>query len=200
MTGHNCQNCGDWLGTRMTRARMVVCDSCGSTSIIDDDVVRLAGTAGVMQDAPSLLAIGTPVRLSGLTLTPVGHARFDYGRGWWDEFCCLTADGEGWWLSADEGDYALERPLDHRDWPDLPRPTLGATVRIGGLDYRVTEAETATCLAVRGEFPEVLDVGETHDYFDLSGPDDEIATLETWSGGRAWTIGRWYDPWEVRAA
>ena len=62
------------------------------------------------------------------------------------------------------------------------------------------EAETATCQAVRGEFPEELEIGETHLYFDLSGTDGGIATFETWDGGEAWTIGRWIDPWDVQSA
>ena len=63
--------------------------------------------------------------------------------------------------------------------------------------FMVTEAENATCLAVRGELPEELAVGETHLYFDLAAKGGQLATYEVWDGGRDWTIGHWSDPWDV---
>ncbi len=179
---------------------MFTCTHCGTTNVLRDEVWELAGTGGVMQDAPSLVRIGEQVEVEGLTLMPVGHARFGYGRGWWDEFWCLDGEGEGHWLSADEGDYALERPLAPGDWPSGFRPSLGATVTIRGETFRVTEAETAVCLAVRGEFPEELEIDEAHLYFDLAGPGGQIATFERWEDGEAWTFGVWLDPWDLRAA
>jgi hypothetical protein len=176
---------------------MVTCAHCGSTSVLRDEVFRLAGEGGVIRDAPSLIRLDEEVQVQGQRLMPVGLAQFDYGRGWWDEFWCLDADAAGYWLSADEGDYALEQALPRADWPKRFRPKLGAEVEIGGTAFRVTEAETATCVAVRGAFPEVLEVGESHLYFDLTGPDGEIATHERWDGGEGWSIGRWIDPWEV---
>ncbi len=152
-----------------------------------------------MQDAPTLIRLGEHVQVRHETLLPVGHAQFDYGRGWWDEYWCLDENGEGCWLSADEGDYAVERVLPQSRWPKGFRPALGNVAQLNGQDYRVTEAETAACLAVRGEFPEVIAIGEKHLYFDLSGPDGALATYEKWDDGEGWTIGAWVDPWDVHA-
>ena len=135
--------------------------------------------------------------VSQVHLMPVGHARFSYGRGHWDEFWCLDGSTEGLWLSADEGDYALERNLRQSAWPVGFRATISTVTEILGDTFTVTEAETAECLAVRGEFPEELEVGEAHLYFDLTGPDGRMATYERWDGGEAWSIGEWVDPWEV---
>ena len=179
---------------------MITCPQCGSSSVLKDEAFHLAGKGGVMREASSLIRLGEHVVAGSETLLPVGHAQFGYGRGWWDEFWCLDEHGEGCWLSADEGEYAVERPLNKAEWPKGFRPRLGTHVRLLGLDYVVGEAETATCQAVRGEFPEELEIGETHLYFDLSGTDGGIATFETWDGGEAWTIGRWIDPWDVQSA
>ena len=145
-----------------------------------------------------MVEIGVQIEVSGQLYLPVGQAQFDYGRGWWDEFWCIDAQGKGYWLSVDEGDYALERTLPRSAWPKEFRPALGATTEINGIAFRVTEAETATCSAVRGEFPEALAVGEAHLYFDLTGLDGEVATCERWDGGEAWSIGSWIDAWDVR--
>lgn len=179
---------------------MIVCDSCGTTSVLEDEAFRLAGSGGVVQEAPSLVHLGQEVSVAGTRFMPVGYAQFSYGRGWWDEFWCLDDNGDGSWLSADEGDYALEVPLSAKQAPKGFRPKLGAAVEILGESYVVTEAETATCTAVRGEFPEVLEVGEAHLYFDLSARSGAMATFERWDGGEAWTIGRWIDPWDVKPA
>lgn len=180
---------------------MIACTSCGSTSVLKDEAFHLAGSGGVMQDAPSLVALGAELRAGPLHVMPVGHARFDYGRGWWDEYWCMEfGSGRGCWLSVDEGDYALEWPLDEAQWPRARNLSLGQGVTVGDRKYTVTEAENAKCIAVRGEFPEELTVGETHLYYDLSSPGAGLATYEVWNGGRGWTSGFWIDPWLVRAA
>ncbi len=197
----NCGNCGAELPARLATARMVTCDHCGTTSVLRDTAFEVAGTGGEMLDAPSLVRLGEHVNVGGLHLLPVGHARFSYGRGWWDEYWCVDGTGkDGLWLSADEGDYALERNLPREHWPRNPRLTIGAKVHLRGDLFTVTEAETAECMAVRGEFPEELDVGESHLYFDLTGPDGRMATCERWDGGEGWSMGEWVDPWEVTAA
>lgn len=180
---------------------MIACLNCGSTSVLRDEAFRLAGSGGVMQNAKSLVSLGQTLRVRGLHLTPMGHARFSYGRGWWDEYWCPEGAGDtGYWLSVDEGDYAAERLLPETEWPRARNLTLGQTVTVAGVEFTVTEAENATCLAVRGEFPEELEVGETHLYYDLTGPGGQMATYEVWDGGRGWTRGSWIDPWDVRAA
>ena len=197
----HCENCGAALPRRFAHSRMIACLNCGSTSVLKDEAFRLAGSGGVMQDAPSLVTLGVEIRAGAHHVTPVGHARFDYGRGWWDEYWCLQGRGDstGCWLSVDEGDYALEWPVAEDRWPRARNLSLGQGVTLGDRKFTVTEAENAKCIAVRGEFPEELAVGETHLYYDLSAPGAALATYEVWDGGRGWTSGFWIDPWDVGA-
>lgn len=197
----HCGNCGAELPLRFRHTRMVACTHCGSTSVLKDHAFELAGSGGVMQDAPSLVELDAEMLVGTRRLIPVGHARFDYGRGWWDEYWCIGSGSlGGCWLSVDEGDYAVEWPVPESRWPEARSLSLGRSIEMDARHYIVTEAESATCVAVRGAFPEVLDVGETHLYYDLSSHDGGLATYELWDGGRAWTAGRWVDPWDVRAA
>ncbi|MDA8584955.1 DUF4178 domain-containing protein [Rhodobacteraceae bacterium] len=192
-----CGSCGAELPGRFAQARMITCESCGTSSVLRDQAFETAGSGGEMLDAPSLIRLGQSIVVRSLDLMPVGHARFSYGRGWWDEFWCIDGYGEGHWLSADEGDYALERDLSRDHWPKSFRPRLGAETEILGQSFTISEAETASSIAVRGEFPEELEVGEAHLYFDLSGENSAMATYEKWDGGEAWSIGQWVDPWDV---
>lgn len=191
------------------------CGSCGSTIVLDGGAWRTAGRRGEMLDAPSLFALGRPVEIDGRTLLPLGHARFSYGRGWWDEFWCDDGRNEMVWVSVDEGDIAIETWFDGAKMltavegggaPTFGRkgPVLGDEARYDGDVFRAVEVDEAECLAVRGEFPEELKVGERHHYAVFSGPMDGMLTAETWFEDARWrtewTAGVWLDPWSVRLA
>lgn len=200
MTQLNCATCGAALPDRFKTARMISCDYCGTTNAVMTDGLRALGSAGDMDDTPSLFQLDQLVDVAGRLLLPVGHARFDYGRGWWDEYWCLEGDA-GLWLSVDEGDIVVETPLPVTLWPVDEPKRLGQMIAIPreGPVYTVTEIEAASCTAVRGAFPEVLDLGEPHRYVDLTGPNGWAATYEEWDSGAAWFTGQWVDPWKVRA-
>jgi len=157
-------------------------------------VFRLAGEQGVFHVGPSLIEIGRDIRISATTLTPVGHCQFDYGRGVWDEYWCIDHSGNGAWLSVDEGDYALERPADSPNG----QFSIGDEHQMGDYIYRAVEIDSAQCTAFRGELPEVLELGERHDYVVFAGNSNRMATLERWPNGHSWTRGRWYSAWDIK--
>jgi len=178
---------------------MVACDYCESTVLLDDEGLRKAGEAGTMAEEPSLIALGQDFTYDGMTLMPVGHARFAYKNGWWDEFWCLDGKGSGAWVSVDEGDIAIELPMKLNEKFSLWDLKLGNTVTVDGERFRITETETATCEALRGEFPEELERGEEYRYWHLSGPKARLLTLELSDGEFFATEGYWIDPYLLRA-
>ncbi|MEM9962657.1 MAG: DUF4178 domain-containing protein [Pseudomonadota bacterium] len=195
----NCPNCGNALDWTLSITLMRDCPFCESTVVLDGEALRLAGERGAMLDAPSLLRIGEPTHLSGNNWTPVGHARFSYGPGWWDEYWCSDGAGEFRWISVDEGDIAIEEPVDI----DIDIGThlrRGDRIMVRRQSFTATEEEEATCIAVRGELPELLQIGETHRYVDFTGEHGGILTFEAWEGEHAWFAGRWISPWEVAGA
>ncbi|MCK0165978.1 DUF4178 domain-containing protein [Jannaschia sp. S6380] len=204
MTDRSCPNCGAALPAILAHARMVNCAFCGSSIVLDDATLRLAGRAGEMLDAPELIELARPVRLPQGVFTARGHVRYDYGRGHWDEYHG-DLDGDLVWVSVDEGDVVLQRPL--ADPPQGARTLfrLGATLRVMGLDYTCTEVATARAAAFRGQLPEAIVVGEAHLYANFAGPRGAILSGEAWTlpGGEeaiAWFHGHWIDPFAVRPA
>jgi len=191
-----CPNCGDAVPDQIALVAMVTCPSCGTTLYVDGARLRDAGAAGVLHDSPQLFGIGHTVRLDRVPFTVHGQARFSYGRGWWDEFWGLDHNGNGLWVSVDEGDIVLQTPLDDR-------PPIGQTSRVGqrftyaGEGFRVVETGSADCTAVLGAFGERLLVGESYGYLNASGESGALLSGEFQGGQSAWFLGAWIDPFDV---
>lgn len=194
----NCLNCGNQISTQMKLVRMLTCDGCGTTLYVQDKALLDAGHAGEMHDGPMLFGLGDHVRFSKTHVDILGHARFSYGRGWWDEFWGMDGRGNSLWISVDEGDIVIQRPLDPKDAPRIARNApLGSTAEFQGLALRLSERDRATCVAVRGSFYEVLYIGDSYDFVNLQGPDGLLVSGEFWEGGESWFTGEWSDPFEV---
>lgn len=158
----------------------------------------MAGEAGVMHDAPLLFGLGDRVCCAAGVFDVLGHARFSYGRGWWDEFWALDEGGHPVWLSIDEGDIAVQRVIPEGRAPAITKaPILGRTFSYDGMNFRVTEFDEATCLAIRGEFDEALIVGETYTFVNALSVEGVLLSGEFWRGGHSWFTGEWIDPFEV---
>jgi len=200
MTGSapTCPNCGYGFEGLRKSTRMHDCPSCGTTLFRETDALAPIGDHGDMHDVAMLLGLGDTVALGQRRYDIIGHARFDYGRGWWDEMWAVSGD-DGAWISIDEGDVVIQRAI-----PDdlVPRwtepPVLGATFTFDGDDYRVTEQDAATCIAIRGEFPELMQVGDKHQFCNATGPGGSLLSGEFWDGGRTWFVGDWLDPFEIK--
>mgnify|MGYP000093892927 CR=1 FL=1 len=195
----NCPNCGSDLDSRFAAAKMTTCTSCSTTLFLESGHLRHAGSSGEMHDAPVLFQIGQTTRAGDETYEILGHARFSYGAGWWDEFFAITDNAENVWISVDEGDVIVQCRIPKDAAPITPMPpALGTNVRYRGDDYRVTETETATCIALRGEFPEVLEIGTTYTYVNCQGDGDILLSGEFSSGAPDWYAGVWLDQYTLK--
>ncbi len=177
---------------------MLTCPSCGTTLYVDGAQLHDAGNAGQMHDGPALFGVGDAVRLGKALIQITGHARFSYGRGWWDEYWGFDEDQRGCWVSVDEGDVVLQYPITKDFWPRVARTArVGTPFRYRDDDWQVTEADAAECVALRGSFGEQLEVGETYTFLNASGPGGELLSGEFWEGGQSWYVGYWFDPFDV---
>lgn len=197
----NCPQCGGELPLAFRFTKLIVCEQCDSTIFLEDDGVRLAGTQSTLADLPSLIQLKTPFSYDNTSYLPVGHIRYSYDHGFWDEWWLLDNSGEGKWMSVDEGDFAFEVP--HKLQGSIPRLNqlhLDQTLGIMGKDWKVTELGRATCEGFRGELPEVIEIGEQFDYVHLSAKDAALMTLEYISPHQINAyLGKWVDPFEIKA-
>lgn len=181
---------------------MQTCGSCGTTLLSGAEHVEAAGEAGVMMDAPLPFQLGERVRIAKANWDVQGHVRYNYGRGWWDEFWLTSSKGRSCWLSVDEGDLVQQRKLPQSKWPSLTRPpALGATIAIVDqwqINYDVTEVGSGTCIAFRGAFPEVIGLGDHFTYINAIGDGGGLLSGEFWETEQAWFTGSYIDPFTIK--
>lgn len=189
----NCPQCGDRLPLTFLHSKLVVCASCHSTIFLEDDAVRLAGKQSVLAEIPSLIQIQQPFSYQSHTYFPVGHVRYQYDSGFWDEWWVFDEGGEGVWVSVDEGDFAFEKPVKAPANITFEKLTIDTKIN----NWRVTERGTAVCDSFEGELPEIIKSGDQFDYVHLSKPDGQLLTLEFSDNSVKAYKGKWVDPFEI---
>lgn len=195
----SCPNCGYGFDNLRPSTRMFDCPSCDTTLFRDGVALQPLGNHGEMHDYPMLFALGDTITAEGIRFEVVGHARYDYGRGTWDEMWVENDRGQGAWVSIDEGDVAIQFPYAGNAGPRRSDPpSVGERFSYSGTDFTVTEADTARVLAVRGQFPEAIRVGDEHYFINASGPSGQMLSGEFWEGGHQWHDGTWLDPFTLK--
>lgn len=198
MSEMNCPNCGSRISPAIKSVKMITCESCATTLLLEDAGLRLAGSQGVLHEVPMICQLGDELKIGKGRYQVLGHARFSYGRGTWDEFWAIDGSGNPVWISVDEGDLILQRELPEKDWPKY-RGTLrlGRTLRYKTEGFRVDEEGTGTCVGLKGSFGHPLTVGESYRFLNLQGENGTVLSAESVGKDYEWFIGSWIDPFEV---
>jgi len=198
-TSVTCPNCGYGFDNLRPSTRMFDCPSCDTTLFRDGVALQPLGDHGEMHEYPMLFGLGDTITAEGVRFTVVGHARYDYGRGTWDEMWVENDRGQGAWVSIDEGDVAIQHPYEGNAGPRRSDPpSVAESFTYSGTDFTVTEADHARVVAVRGQFPEAIRVGDAHYFINASGPSGQLLSGEFWEGGHQWHDGTWLDPFTLR--
>ena len=195
----NCPSCGSEVPHHLRYAILVTCPSCQAALFLEDGAVNNAGERSALAQGPSIFQLGQPFKHNAITYVPHGRVRFDYGNGYWDEWWVESDQGEASWVSVDEGDIALQRPLTlNSAAPAYDALHVGGTLTVGKQALTVTERNEAVCIGFEGELPEVISAGEPHRYVHLSGPRGLLLTIEYSDDEAAVFEGHWIDPYEVK--
>lgn len=199
-TPASCPNCGYGFEGLRKSTRMFDCPSCETTLFCKADALEPIGLHGVMHDTPMLIGIGDTLEALGSRWTVLGHVRYDYGRGVWDEFWAETSDGAGAWISIDEGDVVIQMPVARNAIRAGLAQDLRVGVQVRALDeiFTVTEMASAKAVAFRGQLPERIELGETHRFVNATGDHGRLLSGEVWDGGEGWSVGDWLDPFTLQ--
>ena len=193
-----CPNCGAPLATKFRFTKLITCEYCDSSVLLDGAAAKVAGKQGVMADYPSLLQLQQNFRHESWTFQPVGRARFEYEHGFWDEWWVVSGD-DGKWVSVDEGDFAIQQSVELEQTPDVADLELGQHIQLLDQQLYVTERGHAVCIGMQGELPELISIGDEYDYLHLSGTEARLYTLEIKQDQISCYEGFWLDPFEIKA-
>ena len=192
---YNCPQCGDLLSVYFTYSKLVKCKSCGSSIFLEDDAVKLIGQSAVLSPEPSLIELHRPFKLQDKRFTPLGKIRYNYGRGFWEEWFLKDDHNQEFWLSIDEGDFVLEEKIKF-SLPFKKNHTFKVGQRFN--DYQVSEIGKGVCEGFEGELPEAIKLNESHSYVHLSRGHGELLTLELFDNETMTFKGQWIDPLEIK--
>ncbi|REK20133.1 MAG: DUF4178 domain-containing protein [Planctomycetota bacterium] len=180
----NCPSCGGDVGVTSPASRVASCPYCNSTLIVNADAVRALGKMALLAETPSCLAVGWPATCQDREILVLGRLQYRYDAGLWDEWWVQYADdGSFAWISQDEAEYTLERPLKQGlAVPDFDSVQPGDVVEFGGRKLLVEEKNEAEMVGLQGEIPLDAGPGKPMRYLDLS--DKQVhATIEYFNDG-----------------
>lgn len=192
---YNCPQCGDRLSLFFKYSKLIKCPSCNSSIFLEDESVKLIGESSVLSSEPSLIQLHQRFKLQGKTFTPLGKIRYDYGRGFWEEWFVKDERNKAFWLSVDEGDFVLEEKIK------LTFPVKNfAQFKLGKRykEYLVTEKGHGICVGFEGELPKQITINETHQYVHLSTGYNNLVTVEFNKQNMQTFKGKWIDPLEIK--
>ncbi len=182
-----CPNCGGDHTLVNPGITMLICEYCKTVVYWDDETVLKQGAQSILPEADTRLFMHATGTLSGRGFEVVGHLRYDFGRGTWDEWYLQMDDGGVAWVSEDGRELRLEEAIQ----PDGPLPQaqgaqIGQSVSLGGVVYTIREVGNATCVGGEGQLPFTLLPGEQYPYADVASLDGtRFATLEYDEGAAA---------------
>jgi hypothetical protein len=161
---------------------MLICSYCHTTLYWDEDAIIKTGQESRLPEINTRLHLNAIGRLEGRRFRVAGHIRYQYGEQLWDEWYLAFLNGQTAWLSEDERQLSLERPLKGLTPTAIPSPAalrIGLTIVLDGQGYMVREVGRATCIGAEGQLPRTFLAGETYAYADLAAHDsNDIASLE----------------------
>ena len=189
---YDCPNCGAAVPFPSAIVVFAVCGFCRSNVVRRDADAVLEHLGQQAQLPPDLspIRIGTCGVYTCHRFTVTGRIRVGYEQGSWNEWLIDFGENRWGWIAEAQGFYAASFEIAAP--PDLPEAstlTLGATLRIGEVDYSVRDIKSTQILGSEGALPMVAVPGRTAVSIDLGAPNRQFANVEFSADGVRVFIG-----------
>jgi ribosomal protein S27AE len=189
---YDCPNCGAAVPFPSAIVVFAVCGFCRSNVVRRDADAVLEHLGQQAQLPPDLspIRIGTCGVYTCHRFNVTGRIRVGYEQGSWNEWLIDFGEDRWGWIAEAQGFYAASFEIAAP--PDLPEAsalTLGATLRIGEVDYSVRDIKSTQILGSEGALPMVAVPGRTAVSIDLGAPNRQFANVEFSADGVRVFIG-----------
>ncbi len=156
---------------------MKVCDYCKTTMYWDDESALRAGQKSMDLPPSSRFRVGATGKIKGESFRVLGRLSYSYESGSWSEWFVEMQDGRILWLSEDEGELFLERPLTLTGTvPEHSALKPGMEISLGDKKTGIVEEiGQARCIGGEGEIPFPVEIGEVYPYADGAAPDGSFS-------------------------
>ncbi|CAA6804199.1 MAG: Unknown protein [uncultured Sulfurovum sp.] len=191
---YNCPQCGDKLNILFKYSKLIKCQSCNSSIFLEDESVKVIGERSVLSTEPSLIHLHKMFKLNDKTFMPLGKIRYDYGRGFWEEWFLKDDNNKEFWLSIDEGNFVLEEKIKLvLPFKNFQQFKLGKKYN----NYLVTEKGFGICVGFEGELPKEIKMNAKHQYVHLSAGYNKLLSIEFNEEGIEVFQGEWLNPLDI---
>jgi hypothetical protein len=174
-----CPNCGAPIEFQFSSAVQTTCPYCQSILVRQDVDLKKVGQVADLPPEVSPIQLLTEGIYGNKSFRVVGRIIYQYEQGYWNEWHCVTHQGESLWLSDAMAEYAvtsLVRPPNPLPGPEQVRP--GQKFSWHNEVYELTSVNHAHYLGVQGELPfEYWDKSELV-FADLRTESSKFATID----------------------
>ncbi len=176
----SCPNCGSVFELVNPGVVMLVCDHCSTRLYVSDEAAQAIGEQSILPEDDSRLHLGASGRVLKHSFMAVGHVRYKYDEGFWDEWYLELNNGKYVWLMEDERDLSLEIATDKDDIPEPDKLVASLpAVKVKGVAYLAQFTGEAVCEGAAGQLPFVVEPGHKYKWADLATLDGKrIGTIE----------------------
>ncbi|MBA4074627.1 MAG: hypothetical protein C0508_06255 [Cyanobacteria bacterium PR.023] len=174
----SCPSCGANVNFQSKVSVFAVCSFCKASLVRQGMDLEKIGQVAELQDDLTPIQIGTTGMFKGQKFEVVGRMKVGYEDGFWNEWFTYFADEKVGWLAEAQGFYAVCFPCFDMV-PPIGKLHPGKAVDFGKYGiYEVDDVRKVSCLYSEGELPFNALQGRKSESIDLSGFEDEMATIE----------------------
>lgn len=177
-----CPSCGAEVRFLSKASVFAVCSFCKSTLVRQDMDLKKTGIMADLQDDLTPLQVGTTGTYDGKRFEILGRLKIGYSEGFWNEWYVLFSGKEEAWLAEAQGFYAVCFPLE-MDYSKVLNPRTiispGQPLKLGKMGiFKIEDIRSVTCLFSEGELPIDAAQGRESQSIDLTGSNNQMATVE----------------------
>ncbi|HEY9678256.1 MAG TPA: DUF4178 domain-containing protein [Drouetiella sp.] len=147
-----------------------------------------------LQDDMTPLQLGTTGMYEKERFEIIGRMRVAYSDGFWNEWYALLSDGRVGWLAEAQGFYAFCMPFFEGKIPTVDSIRVGKTVDMGSKGiFEVDDFRMVKAIYSEGELPFAAAKGRESTSVDLTGFQNEMATIEYAKESTRVFLGKYVD-------
>lgn len=177
--GGNCPNCGAPIEFQFSNAVQTTCPYCSSILVRQDVDLKKVGQVADLPPEISPIQLLTEGIYKNKSFRAVGRIIYQYDQGYWNEWHCVTHQGESLWLSDAMAEYAISSLVNApKDVPPITKIHRDNKLKLNGVEYQITSVNSANYLGVEGELPFEYWDKERTIFVDLKSYDTQFGTID----------------------